>query len=162
MNGASHIHLILIYVRPIVLFLKWLWFEYDCIGIQIGDCNWIMIRHFTQKKSIYWVWVETQYILFKKIFLRIFKKVRNIQIQTFLGVNNFKRLLISIPKCIELNSESKPKLILVWVWAPGRDPNSIYTFFWGKSLIMIDCQWVPITSNDWTVIDYPVLPGTTG
>jgi len=23
--------------------------------------------------------------------------------------------------------------------------------------IMIDCQWLPITSNDWTVIDYPAL-----
>ena len=35
-----------------------------------------------------------------------------------LGLNNFKRLLISIPKCIELKSESKPKLIfvLVCVW----------------------------------------------
>jgi len=49
-----------------------------------------------------------------------------------MDVKNFKRLLISIPKYIELNSE--PKLILVWawvwVWVPTRDPDSIYTFLW--------------------------------
>ena len=45
----------------------------------------------------------------------------------------FKRLLISIPKCIELNSESKPKIIVIWVWVPNRDPDPIYTFFGEKS-----------------------------
>jgi len=30
-----------------------------------------------------------------------------------MGVNNFERLFISIPKGIELNPESKPKLILI-------------------------------------------------
>ena len=30
-----------------------------------------------------------------------------------MGVRNFKHLLIFTPKCIELISESKPKLILV-------------------------------------------------
>ncbi len=30
-----------------------------------------------------------------------------------MGVKNLKHLLISIPKCIELNSKSKPKLILI-------------------------------------------------
>ncbi len=40
-----------------------------------------------------------------------------------MGVKNFKRLLISILKCIELNSEPKPKLILIWVLAPNRDPE---------------------------------------
>ena len=50
-----------------------------------------------------------------------------------MGVKNFKRFFISIPKCVGLNSESKPKpkLILVWVWAPTRDPNpfSTHTLF---------------------------------
>jgi len=45
-----------------------------------------------------------------------------------MGVNNFKRMLISIPKCIELNSE----LILVLGFGlgshPGPRPN-IYFFF---------------------------------
>ena len=31
-----------------------------------------------------------------------------------LNLKNFKHLSISIPKCIDLNSESKPKLIFVW------------------------------------------------
>jgi len=64
-----------------------------------------------------------------KIFLS-FKKVRNFEKQTFFGVKNCKCLLISIPKCIELNSE----LILVLGMGshPGPRPN-IY-FFWGKSL----------------------------
>ena len=48
-----------------------------------------------------------------------------------MGAKNSKSLLISITKCIELNSE----LILVWVWAHTRDPDPIYTFFWGKSLV---------------------------
>ena len=51
-----------------------------------------------------------------------------------MGVNNFKRLLISIPKCLELNSESKPKLILILGLDlgphPGPRPN-IY-FFWAE------------------------------
>jgi len=49
-----------------------------------------------------------------------------------MGVKNFKSLLISIPKCIELNSE----LILVLGFGLGhtRDPYPMYTFFWGKSL----------------------------
>jgi len=46
-----------------------------------------------------------------------------------MGVKNFKRLLISIPKCIEFNSESKSKLILAWVWVHTQDPDPIYTFF---------------------------------
>ena len=51
-----------------------------------------------------------------------------------MGVKNFKRLLISRPKCIELNSESKPKLILVLGSHPGPRPN-IYFFFGVKCLI---------------------------
>jgi len=31
----------------------------------------------------------------------------------FFGLKNFKNLLISLPKCLELNSESKPKLIFL-------------------------------------------------
>ena len=48
-----------------------------------------------------------------------------------MGVKNFKR--VYIPKCIELNYEFKPKLILVWVlvWVDTRDPDPIYTFFFG-------------------------------
>ena len=34
------------------------------------------------------------------------------------------------------------KMIMIWKW-----------LYW----ILIDCQWSPITSNDWTVIDYPAL-----
>jgi hypothetical protein len=44
-----------------------------------------------------------------------------------MGIKNFKRLLTSIPKHTELNSE----LILVWVWVHTRDPDPKYTFFWG-------------------------------
>ncbi len=65
---------------------------------------------------------------FQKNFLRIFKKVRNFQTQTFLAVKNFKRLLISIPKCIELNSE----LILALGQHPGPRPN-IHFYFGEKS-----------------------------
>ena len=46
-----------------------------------------------------------------KIFLRSFKFVRNFRPKNFLGLKNFKHLFISIPICIELNSESEPKLI---------------------------------------------------
>jgi len=49
-----------------------------------------------------------------------------------MGFKNFKRLLISIPKFIELNSESKPELILVLVWVSTRDPDPIYIFFGSK------------------------------
>jgi len=56
-----------------------------------------------------------------------------------MDVKNFKRLLISIPKSIELNSESKAKLILVWDWVHTR-PN-IY-FFGGKA-------WIPIKICNW-------------
>jgi len=45
-----------------------------------------------------------------------------------MGVKNFKRLLISIPKCIELSSELI--LVLGLVSHPGPRPN-IY-FFWGE------------------------------
>ncbi len=51
-----------------------------------------------------------------------------------MGVKNFKRLLISIPKCIEFNSESKSNLILAWVWVHTQDPDPIYTFFEGKGI----------------------------
>jgi len=51
-----------------------------------------------------------------------------------MGVKNFKSLLISTPKCIELNSE----LILVLGFGlgshPGPRPN-IY-FLWGESLVV--------------------------
>jgi len=33
-------------------------------------------------------------------------------------------------------------MIRIWIWL---------------DMIMIDCQWLPIKSNDWTVIDYPAL-----
>ena len=48
-----------------------------------------------------------------------------------MSAKNLKHLLIFIPKCIELNSESKPKLILVLGLALGiiQDPDPI-TFFW--------------------------------
>jgi hypothetical protein len=42
-----------------------------------------------------------------------------------MGIKNFKRLLNSIPNCTELNSESKPKLILVFGLGLGvtQDPD---------------------------------------
>ena len=48
-----------------------------------------------------------------------------------MGVKNFKHLLIFLPKCIELNTESKPKLILVSGLDLGvtQDPDPIYSFF---------------------------------
>ncbi len=47
-----------------------------------------------------------------------------------MGVKNFKRLLNSIPKCIELNSE----LILVLVLGLGSHsgPRPNINFFWGE------------------------------
>jgi hypothetical protein len=56
---------------------------------------------------------------YKKIFLRILKKFRNFKTQTFFGVKNFKSLLISIPKCKQLNSE----LILVLGFGSGPHPG---------------------------------------
>jgi len=41
----------------------------------------------------------------------------------FLGFKNFRNLLISIPKCIELNSESKPKLIFFGGFGLGSNPR---------------------------------------
>jgi len=41
----------------------------------------------------------------------------------FSGLKNVKRLLISIPKCIELNSESKLIYFWVWVWIQAQDPT---------------------------------------
>jgi hypothetical protein len=49
-----------------------------------------------------------------------------------MGAKILKSLLISTPKCTELNSESKAKLILVWVWVHTWDPDPIYTFLGGK------------------------------
>ncbi len=50
-----------------------------------------------------------------------------------MGVKNFKHLLIFMPKCIELNSEFKPKLILFLGLGLGvtQDPDPIYSFFFG-------------------------------
>ncbi len=50
------------------------------------------------------------------------KIINQNQTQTYLSVKNFKRFFISIPKCIELNSE----LVLV----------NIY-FFGGKNLLAV-------------------------
>jgi hypothetical protein len=72
---------------------------------------------------------------YQKIVLKIFKKDRNLRLnqklktQTFLGLKNFKRLLISMPKFMKLNSE----LILVLGFGLGPQPGprlNIY-FFWG-------------------------------
>ena len=48
-----------------------------------------------------------------------------------MGVKNFKHFLIFIPKCIESNSESIPKLILVFGLGVTQDPDPIYSFFFG-------------------------------
>jgi len=40
---------------------------------------------------------------------------------------------ISMPKCIELNSKSKPKLILVLGLGVTQEPGPIYSFFGGMS-----------------------------
>jgi hypothetical protein len=49
-----------------------------------------------------------------------------------MGVKKLNHLLIFMPKCIELNSESKPKLILVLALGLGvtQDPNPIVFFWW--------------------------------
>ena len=48
-----------------------------------------------------------------------------------MGVKNFQDLLISIPKCIELNSE----LILVLGLGPHPGPRQ-NKFFWGFSVLI--------------------------
>jgi len=54
---------------------------------------------------------ETQKIfgskIFKKIFVRSFKFVTNFRPKNCLSLKNFKHLLISTPKCKELNSQFK-------------------------------------------------------
>ena len=45
-----------------------------------------------------------------------------------MGVKNFKRLLISIPKCIKLNSE----LILALGLGSHPEPRPNIYFFWGE------------------------------
>jgi len=45
-----------------------------------------------------------------------------------MGVKNFKNLLISIPKCIELNSE----LVLVLGLGPHPGPRQNIIFFGGE------------------------------
>jgi hypothetical protein len=47
-----------------------------------------------------------------------------------MGVTNFKRLLISIPKCMELNSEMI--LILGFGLSPHPGPRPNVYFFWGE------------------------------
>jgi hypothetical protein len=42
-----------------------------------------------------------------------------------MGVKKLKHLLIFMPKCIELNSESKPKLILVLALGLGVTQDQI-------------------------------------
>ncbi len=47
----------------------------------------------------------------------------NVRMKIFWVSNIFEHLLISIPKCIELNSESKPKLIFFGGLGLGPDPR---------------------------------------
>jgi hypothetical protein len=56
-----------------------------------------------------------------------------------MGVKNFKRLLISIPKCIEINSESKSKFKskLILVWVPIRGQTQYILFFGVKCVLVI-------------------------
>jgi hypothetical protein len=75
-----------------------------------------------QKKSIYWVYVPG---------VDPNQKPKSIQ-------NLILCLLISIPKCIELNSELV--LVLDLVWVHTRDPDPICTFF-GVWLWEIRKKW---------------------
>ena len=51
--------------------------------------------------------------------------------QKLISAKNLKHLLILIPKCIELNSESEPKLILVLGLALGIiQDRDLIAFFW--------------------------------
>ena len=65
-----------------------------------------------------------------KIFEKIFLYFAHIfsQAQKFMGVKNFKRFLISIPKCIELNSE----FILGLGLGSHPGPRINIYFFWGE------------------------------
>ena len=56
--------------------------------------------------------------IFRKIFFKIFKKSQKFLDSNFLGVKNFKRLLISIQKCTGLTSE------LILVLGFGLGPHS--------------------------------------
>ena len=64
-------------------------------------------------------------------------------------------MLIFIPKCIELSSESKPKLILVSGLGLGitQDPHPIYSFFWRNVWSWLHFSWL-IRSN-WTSLNWP-------
>ena len=62
---------------------------------------------------------ETSYQNFLKFFIDIFG-TRN-----FLDLKIFKHLLIYMPKCIELNTKSKPKLISFWVLGLGPRAQEI-------------------------------------
>ena len=96
--------------------------------IQIRDINKTTVGYrqvyniflFIQTKNVY-IFKNKRPKKFKKIFLRSLKFVSNFQTQEIFGSEklNFKHLSISIPKCIELNSESKPKLIFFGVWVLG-------------------------------------------
>ncbi len=70
--------------------------------------------------------------IFRKILFKNFEKNKKFLDQNILGVKHFKSLLISIPKCIELNSE----LILVLGFCLGpqvtRGTDPIYPFFGAK------------------------------
>ena len=67
-----------------------------------------------------------------------------------MGVMNFKSLLVSLPKCIEINSESKPKLILVaWI-------QNLHIIYFGKvscfEQIIIIGNWFLKKSSNYTPV----------
>jgi hypothetical protein len=71
-----------------------------------------------------------------------FKKIpKNFLKFSYIFLNFFrpKNLWVSIPKRIEINSESKPKLILVLGLGMGvtQDPDLIFSFFLAECLFSI-------------------------
>ena len=46
------------------------------------------------------------------------------------------------------------KMIVIWIWLDRYKKLVIVIGLW------LDYNWLPITSNDWLVIDYPVLTHT--
>ncbi len=69
----------------------------------------------------------------RKFFQEVLNLLEILIPKNFLGLNNVKHLLISIPKCIELNFESEPKMIffgcgfgswvLVWTQTQTQTKN---------------------------------------
>ena len=77
------------------------------------------------------------YYIFNLWWTLVISKKKNFLDPLIFVVKNFKHLLISIPKCEDLNSISKPKLILGLELAIAQpNPKTIYSF------ILVECLFV--------------------